>query len=74
LFSSATLRRLGVGDALFRAGDRGDGCYRLAKGALKVLLTSPEGEERILSILTPGAVVGDLAMIDGCRGRRRSLP
>jgi CRP/FNR family transcriptional regulator len=28
-------------------------------------LTSPEGEERILAILTPGAVVGDFAMIDG---------
>jgi CRP/FNR family transcriptional regulator len=65
LFGSATLHRLNAGDALFQVGDEGDGCYRLDKGFLKVILTSPEGEERILAILTPGAVVGDLAMIDG---------
>jgi CRP/FNR family transcriptional regulator, cyclic AMP receptor protein len=65
LFSSATPHRLKVGATLFQAGDEGDGCYRIDKGFLKVCLTSPEGDERILAILTPGAVVGDLAMIDG---------
>lgn len=65
LFSPAAEISLKAGSILFEAGDEGDGCYRLEKGALKVILTSAQGEERILTILTPGAVVGDLSMIDG---------
>jgi CRP/FNR family transcriptional regulator, cyclic AMP receptor protein len=65
LFGSATIRRLKAGDTLFQTGDSGDGCYRLDIGLLKVSLISPQVKERIIAILTPGAVVGDLAVIDG---------
>jgi CRP/FNR family transcriptional regulator len=64
LFASATIRRLKPGETLFETGDLGNGCYRLDKGVLKVNLTSPQAKERIIAILTPGAVVGDLAVID----------
>jgi CRP/FNR family cyclic AMP-dependent transcriptional regulator len=50
---------------LFMAGDPGDGCYRVNDGLLKVSIASHTGAERILAILGPGAIVGDLAMIDG---------
>jgi CRP/FNR family transcriptional regulator, cyclic AMP receptor protein len=50
---------------LFLAGDPGDGCYRLNEGLLKVSIASAMGAERILAILGPGAIVGDMAMIDG---------
>jgi CRP/FNR family transcriptional regulator, cyclic AMP receptor protein len=65
LFSAATRRRLKAGEALFVAGDAGDGCYLLERGLLKVVLTSERGEERILAILGPGQVAGELAIIDG---------
>ena len=65
LFRSAASRRLEAGEALFLAGDPGDGCYRLEQGLLKLVITSPRGEERILTMLGPGALVGELAMIDG---------
>jgi CRP/FNR family transcriptional regulator, cyclic AMP receptor protein len=65
LFARATQQKLSAGELLFEAGDDGDGCYRLEKGALKVLLRSHQGEERILALLIPHAVVGDLSMIDG---------
>jgi CRP/FNR family transcriptional regulator, cyclic AMP receptor protein len=65
LFHSAARRRLQSGEALFVAGDPGDGCYRLEQGLLKVVITSPQGEERILSMLGPGTIVGELSMIDG---------
>jgi CRP/FNR family transcriptional regulator, cyclic AMP receptor protein len=65
LFASARLCRPKAGDTLFHKGDTGDGCYRLDKGLLKVCLTSPKGEERIIAILHSGAIVGDLAVIDG---------
>ena len=50
---------------LFVAGDSGDGCYRIEKGLLKVSIVSASGTERILAILGPGAIVGELAMLDG---------
>jgi CRP/FNR family cyclic AMP-dependent transcriptional regulator len=65
LFAGATFYRLKAGDTLFQTGDTGDGCYRLDKGLLKVSLISPQVRERIIAIITPGAVVGDLAVIDG---------
>jgi CRP/FNR family transcriptional regulator len=65
LLASAPLRRLKAGDTLFEAGDTGDGCYRLDEGFLKVALVSPQVREQIVAILTPGAIVGDLAMLDG---------
>jgi CRP/FNR family transcriptional regulator, cyclic AMP receptor protein len=65
LFRDATPRHVTAGEALFHADDRGDGCYRLEQGLLKVVITSPRGEERILAILGPGAIAGELSVIDG---------
>jgi len=65
LLAEATQVSLKAGSVLFEAGEEGHGCYRLEKGALKVILTSAQGDQRILTLLTPSAVVGDLSMIDG---------
>ena len=65
LFAGATPYPLKSGQALFRAGDPGDGCYRVEQGLMKVVVASPQGEERIIAILGPDAIVGELAMIDG---------
>ena len=64
LFAGAKSCRLRAGDALFAAGDSGEGCYRLEQGLLKVTITSPRGEERILAILGPGEIAGELSIID----------
>jgi CRP-like cAMP-binding protein len=65
LFSGATALRLGADEVLFLAGDSGDGCYRVDDGLLKVTMMSRSGNERILAFLGPGAVVGELSVIDG---------
>lgn len=65
LFGSATKSHLTADQTLFLAGDAGDGCYRVDKGLLKVVMHSANGDERILAILGPGAIVGELAMLDG---------
>ena len=66
LFSDAPLRYLAAKELLFAAGDVGDGCYRLEQGLLKVVVESTNhGEERIVALLGPGAIVGELSMIDG---------
>jgi CRP/FNR family cyclic AMP-dependent transcriptional regulator len=65
LFKEATAYNLQEGEVLFRAGDPGDGCYRILTGLVKVVVASHQGEERIISLLGPGAIVGELSVIDG---------
>lgn len=65
LFQDATTHELREGEVLFRAGEAGDGCYCIRTGLVKIVVTSKHGEERIISVLGPGAIVGELSMIDG---------
>jgi len=65
LLANAKPVKLAANEILFLSGDPGDGCYRLNEGLLKVSIVSPAGAERILAILGPGSLVGDMAMIDG---------
>ena len=68
LFEDAVPHKLRDGEVLFRAGDLGDGCYRIQTGLVKIVVASKQGEERIISLLGPDAIVGELSMID--RGPR----
>src|SRR5713226_9064124 len=65
LFAEARTLSLAADQTLFWAGDEGDGCYRVEEGLLKASIAEPAGGERILAILGPGSVVGELSMIDG---------
>jgi CRP/FNR family transcriptional regulator len=65
LLAGAPTINLTKGQALFQIGAAGDGCYWLKEGVLKVSIASNQGAERILAILGPGSIVGELAMIDG---------
>jgi len=65
LFANAASRYLKVGEALFQVGDTGNGCYVLNQGLLKVVISSAQGGQRILAILGPGTVAGELSVIDG---------
>jgi CRP/FNR family transcriptional regulator, cyclic AMP receptor protein len=64
LFAASVPCRLKAGKPLFLMGERGDGCYRLERGLLKVVITSPYGAERILAFLAAGSIAGELALID----------
>ncbi len=65
LFADARMATFDAGQTLFLAGDPCTGCYQLIEGLLKVTLDLPSGRERILAILGPGALVGELSVIDG---------
>ncbi|SRR6266705_647058 len=64
LFAKARPTRIAAGQALFVAGEPGTGCYRVEHGLLKVSALSPSGSERILAIVGPGSVVGELSLLD----------
>src|SRR5262245_26275017 len=65
LFAKARPTTLVADQVLFLSGDEGDGCYRVDDGLLKVSVVAPAGGERILAVLGPGAMVGELSMISG---------
>ena len=65
LFAKARPLSVKADQTLFVAGDEGDGCYRVEEGLLKASIAAPAGGERILAVLGPGSVVGELSMIDG---------
>src|SRR3984893_2558572 len=65
LFAQGRSLSLDADQTLFLAGDEGDGCYRVEEGLLKASVAAPNGGERILAILGPGSMVGELSMIDG---------
>lgn len=50
---------------VFQVGEAGDHLLILLEGRVKVSLTSAEGKEAILSILEPGDVMGEMALLDG---------
>ncbi len=57
-------RHLPGGAILFREGEKGDALYIIAFGSIRILKTSKRGEEEIVTLGT-GAMLGELAMIDG---------
>jgi CRP/FNR family transcriptional regulator, cyclic AMP receptor protein len=65
LFAKGRVLSLAADQTLFLAGDDGDGCYRVEEGLLKASMAAPNGGERILAILGPNSVLGELSMIDG---------
>ncbi len=65
LFAKARVLSLAADQTLFLAGDDGDGCYRVEEGLLKASMAAPNGGERILAIVGPNSVLGELSMIDG---------
>jgi CRP-like cAMP-binding protein len=65
LFEGAASGEAPAGKALFSEGEEGDGLYIIDNGLVKIVVKSAVGEERIVAIVGPGAIVGELAVIDG---------
>ena len=62
LFFEKTVER---GQLLALEGDPAEELYFVASGVVKVLKTSPEGKEQILSIVRPGESFNDVPVFDG---------
>src|ERR1700744_4831938 len=65
LFGRGRVVALDAGQNLFQAGDASTGCYQVIEGLLKVSFEMASGRERILALLGPGALVGELAVSAG---------
>ena len=49
---------------VFREGEPGDCAYLIERGAIQITKTTPDGKEIELGRLGPGAIFGEMAMID----------
>ncbi len=52
-------------EELFHKGDQGGEVYVIVSGKLKALTTSAEGDDVVFSILGPGEVFGEVALLGG---------
>lgn len=66
-------RPYGRGDAVFRAGDPAHEMHVIAEGRVKVTVSTPEGEERILAICGPDDFIGDAFVAEGATYRAEAV-
>ncbi len=64
LLSAANDVTLKARRVLFHAGDAGDGCYFLREGVVKAAVVAKDGQERLLAVLGPGSLIGELSLFD----------
>ncbi|MHB8399611.1 MAG: Crp/Fnr family transcriptional regulator [Candidatus Limnocylindrales bacterium] len=65
LEAEARVRRFRRGEVLFHQGDPGDALFIVARGAVKISLSSDDGDEAIITTARPGEFFGELALLDG---------
>ena len=61
----ATVHTVDQGEVLFRAGDDSTGFYSVVDGLLKISVTSDDGQERLIAIIGPDDIVGEMGVVDG---------
>jgi CRP/FNR family cyclic AMP-dependent transcriptional regulator len=63
--ASSRVRRYPRGQVVFSTGDPSDALLVVLSGRLKVVVRSADGGELMLAVVEPGAVIGELGVIDG---------
>jgi CRP-like cAMP-binding protein len=64
LLTATTTKRLESGETLFRKGDAGSQLYGILSGALKVTATGTDGKDVLFTLMGPGEVLGEIALLD----------
>jgi acyl-CoA reductase-like NAD-dependent aldehyde dehydrogenase len=67
LIGALETMRFAASACIFRAGDQADGCYLIERGEVRLELGQQEhvDTERVLGYLTPGWLLGEMALLDG---------
>src|SRR5205085_9556758 len=58
-------RRFRTGASLFHEGDHSDWVGLIVKGRVKISCYGADGRERLVAVLGPGELLGELSAIDG---------
>ncbi|MGI1664151.1 Crp/Fnr family transcriptional regulator [Palleronia sp. KMU-117] len=65
LTAAMTPHRWPAGTTIFQRGDTGDHLLAIRSGRIRLSLSNPQGREIVLRTLGPGAVLGEMALVDG---------
>jgi len=64
LTALAQIKKLSKDTTVFHAGDPADAVFVVASGRIKVVITSSDGKEFILTVLGAGQVFGEMALLE----------
>jgi len=64
LTAHCPIREFAAGEVLIRIGDPGEAAYVVLEGTLEVSLTDSKGTELLSGQITPGDVVGEIALLE----------
>ena len=65
LADTAFNRTYAPGEIVFRQGDPGQELYGVVSGRILISVASPDGREVNLNVMSPGDVLGEIALLDG---------
>ena len=65
LSSYAVRRTVRRGTTIFTRGDPGTSLFVICSGTLRISSPSPDGRSAIFNLISDGAVVGEIALLDG---------
>jgi CRP-like cAMP-binding protein len=61
----ARVRTFNAGETIFAMGSPGDQMMAVLSGTVRISVPSADGKELLLSLIWPGEVIGELAVLDG---------
>jgi len=64
LLTATTTKRLAAREELYHKGDPGNQLYAVMSGRLKASAAGLDGKEVVFSIMGPGEVIGEIALLD----------
>ncbi len=64
LLQATTTKHLDAKETLFRKGDPGNQLYGILSGSLKVMATGSDGKDVVFTLMGPGEVIGEIAILD----------
>jgi len=65
IVARARIRTFNAGETIFTIGSPGDQMMAVLNGTVRISVPSPDGKELLLTIIQPGEVFGELAVLDG---------
>jgi CRP/FNR family transcriptional regulator, cyclic AMP receptor protein len=63
--AQARIRTFEAGETVFNLGSPGEHMMAVLSGTIRISVPSPDGKELVLTIIQPGEVFGELAVLDG---------
>ena len=72
VLAASRRRTFAKGEVVFHEGDAADSMHLVMSGHLAVQVSTPDGDRATLNVLSAGAIVGEISLLDRQGAQRRS--